>query len=221
MSTLRQIEANRRNARSSTGPRSAEGKAVSRFNALKSGIHAQAEVIPGEDPAELEALTADYHRQFQPAAPLEVFLVDALVHADWQLRRLRRVEAQLWQHRIEETQRLGFHLSENTPLGQIYQSSADFFTRLQRRIDAAERSYYRALKELQKLQAAAGPLPEEAGEPEAAPEAPEPSPAELGSFFPCPGEPSETPAAGLLDESGRLPGEIQHPRRKDPQEQRT
>ena len=37
MSSLRQIEANRRNSQLSTGPRSPEGKAVSCFNALKSG----------------------------------------------------------------------------------------------------------------------------------------------------------------------------------------
>ena len=61
-----------------------------------SGIDAAAQVIPGEDPCQLEALAADYHRQFQPAGPLERFLVDSLVYADWQLRRLRRAEAQLW-----------------------------------------------------------------------------------------------------------------------------
>src|SRR5581483_10830012 len=49
MSTLRQIEANRRNSQLSTGPRTPEGKAVSRFNALKSGVNAKAQVIPGED----------------------------------------------------------------------------------------------------------------------------------------------------------------------------
>ena len=51
MSTPAQIAASRRNARKSTGPRSVEGKAVSRLNALKSGIDAQSAVIRGEDPA--------------------------------------------------------------------------------------------------------------------------------------------------------------------------
>ena len=35
MATTLQIEANRRNAQNSTGPRTDQGKAVSRFNALK------------------------------------------------------------------------------------------------------------------------------------------------------------------------------------------
>ena len=69
MSTPKQIEANRRNAQKSTGPTSAEGKAAVRFNALKSGIHAQSQVIPGEDPAALALLIAEYYDRYQPATP--------------------------------------------------------------------------------------------------------------------------------------------------------
>ena len=54
MSTLRQIEANRRNAQKSTGPTSVTGKAASSMNALKTGIHAKSLVLPSENPAELE-----------------------------------------------------------------------------------------------------------------------------------------------------------------------
>ena len=78
MATQRQIEANRRNAQKSTGPSSVEGRAVSRSNAVKTGIYAKSMIIPGEDPAQLEALTAEYHRQSQPA-PLARFLVDSLI----------------------------------------------------------------------------------------------------------------------------------------------
>ena len=37
--TPARLEANRQNARKSTGPRTARGKAYSRLNALKSGVH--------------------------------------------------------------------------------------------------------------------------------------------------------------------------------------
>ena len=141
MASPLQVEANRRNSLHSTGPRTPEGKAVSRFNALKSGIHAEAQIIPGEDPAELEALSAGYYEQFHPASPIQCFLVDTLVHADWQLRRMRRLEAQLWTSQLSE-------IKEDAPLGRAYVQSLDAFTRLQRRIDATERSYYRALKQL-------------------------------------------------------------------------
>ena len=69
MATQAQINANRANALKSTGPRSAEGKSASRFNALKHGIDAASIVIPGEDPAEYEALAAGYHQSNCPQPP--------------------------------------------------------------------------------------------------------------------------------------------------------
>src|ERR1035437_9097278 len=98
MATIHQIEANRRNSQKSTGPRTEQGKAVSRFNALKTGIDAHSHVIPGEDPDALETLTLEHYDRFQPAAPEQRFLVDAMAAAEWQLRRLRKTEAQLWEY---------------------------------------------------------------------------------------------------------------------------
>lgn len=142
MATAAQIAANRLNALRSTGPRSAEGKAVSKFNALKTGIQAHSEVIPGEDPEQLDELTAAYHRQFRPATPLERFLVDALVAADWQLRRLHTVEARLWEQGLAP---------DASNLADAYLANLPAFTRLHRRLEAVERSYYRALHELERL----------------------------------------------------------------------
>lgn len=176
MATPNQIEANRRNAQRSTGPRTPEGKAVSRFNAVKTGITAKSMVIPGEDPAELETLSAEYHDQFQPATALERFLVDDLVSADWQLRRLRRIEAQLWTHELAAEQDAG----DDAPLGRIFSRGFQPFQLLQRRIDAAERSYYRALKELQRIHREADSVPAPG------PWLPAPAEAELASFSPIP-----------------------------------
>ena len=145
MATLNQIEANRRNSQLSTGPRTPEGKSVSRFNALKSGINAKAQVIPGEDPAELQAVTTGYHQDWQPATYLERFLVDSLIRAEWLLQRLSRLEAQLWAVGPVADQ------PSDAPLADTYARDLDRFTRLQRRIDSTERSYYRALNQLQRL----------------------------------------------------------------------
>jgi len=175
MATPNQIDANRRNAQRSTGPRTPEGKAVSRLNAMKTGITAKSIVIPGEDAAELETLSAEYHDQFQPATALERFLVDALISADWQLRRFHRIEAQLWTHELANSQ----DAPDEASLGRVFSRAPRSFQLLQRRIDAAERSYYRALKELQRFQAAARPEPcAESTEPEVTPE--------LGLFSPVP-----------------------------------
>jgi hypothetical protein len=58
MATRRQLEANRANAKRSTGPRSADGKAKSSKNSLAHGLTAQDIVIADEDPEEFERLRA-------------------------------------------------------------------------------------------------------------------------------------------------------------------
>ena len=150
MATLRQIEANRRNAKSSTGPRTAPGKSASRMNALKSGIDAKSTVITGEKPADLEALALEYHDRFHPQTPEERFLVDTLVSSDWLLRRLRKAEAQIWDEQMDSAHRY----EPQNPLGYIAAGRAGTFSRLQRRLDSLERSYHRALDKLQKIQSA-------------------------------------------------------------------
>jgi hypothetical protein len=58
--SVRKIEANRRNAQQSTGPKTEEGKRRSRLNTLKHGILASALLIAegenAEDPAEVVVL---------------------------------------------------------------------------------------------------------------------------------------------------------------------
>src|ERR1035441_2113247 len=95
MATPAQIAANQANAQKSNGPRSAEGKSASRFNALKHGIDAASIVIPGEDPAEYDALAADYLSDFRPQSPSEFFHVETMLRADWQKCRLLPGEADL------------------------------------------------------------------------------------------------------------------------------
>lgn len=61
MPTPKQIAANRRNAKKSTGPRTPAGKSNVRLNALKHGLTAQSVVLPFED--------ADAYEALQPSAP--------------------------------------------------------------------------------------------------------------------------------------------------------
>src|SRR5437773_4880201 len=143
MPTQAQINANRLNAQKSTGPTSPA--AISSLNALKSGIDAWSHIIPGEDPAELEALTAVFVLHFQPADPVQLSLVDTLISAEWIQRRLRRVEAQLWNYQIECLDKnlshadfLDASIRHNSPLGHAFHAAFDPFSRLQRRIDATK-----------------------------------------------------------------------------------
>src|SRR5215471_18502314 len=103
MPTQKQIDANRRNAAKSTGPRSPQGKAISAMNALRSGVYAQSEIIAGENPAELQTLTAEYIQRFHPTTPEQRRYVDTLIRDDWRLRRLARAEAQLWEYTMRHT----------------------------------------------------------------------------------------------------------------------
>jgi hypothetical protein len=59
----RDVETNHRNSQKSTGPARLEGKAISRFNALKSGVNAKSQVIPGEDASALDALAPSKPQQ--------------------------------------------------------------------------------------------------------------------------------------------------------------
>jgi len=198
MATIHQIDANRRNARNSTGPGAEPGKAVSRFNALKTSIHARSHVIPGEDPDALEALTIEHYDRFQPAAPEQRFLVDAMVAAEWQLRRLRKTEAQLWEYGMRKWR----PREDLVPSCRAFVLHMEPFTRLHRRIDTAERSYYRALKQLLQLQSG---LPAPAETRASQPPAPIPGP-------PAPSGPPLRPVALLPAEAEPSPDQSPAPR---------
>src|SRR5215472_11522592 len=92
MSTQNQIEANRRNALKSTGPKSDEGKARSSMNALCHGLTAAQAVLPHEDPDDYEKLRRGMLESYAPENPAEQAVVEELVNAYWRLQRMHRVE---------------------------------------------------------------------------------------------------------------------------------
>ncbi|MBZ5585573.1 MAG: hypothetical protein LAQ30_25910 [Acidobacteriia bacterium] len=173
MATLRQIEANRLNAQKSTGPRTEAGKEVSRFNALKHGVDAHSTVIPGEDPAGLEALATEYHQQFQPRSPVERYLVNTLVNCDWLRRRLLRIQAELFRAMTGQS-------DEADPLCGLFQTGGfgpDGLQRLLNQLSATDRAYFRALAELRRIQPPVGTLPDlPCRQDESAPASPGPMP---------------------------------------------
>ena len=161
MSSLKQLQANRINAQKSTGPRTVAGKAATRFNALKSGIDAQSEVLPTEDPSKLEALVSEYYARWSPRTPETRALADASIHNEWLLRRLRRAESALYEHGVDSA----FHKDEYNEGRHIYGHDKNL-DRLQRRLNAAQRNLQSALKDLARLKAA------ETAEEDAEPAAP-------------------------------------------------
>jgi hypothetical protein len=92
----KKIEANRRNARKSTGPSTATGKTNSRRNALKHGIFSSVVLVEGaEDSHAYRKLVTDLHRNCKPIGRMEEIHVDRLAILLWQQRR-----ALQWERRI-------------------------------------------------------------------------------------------------------------------------
>jgi hypothetical protein len=106
MATARQIEANRRNAKKSTGPRTQKGKERSRLNALKHGNRAVAvlPVLPHEDPKALARRVQEWTDDLQPATAMECDLIACAARLSWVLERAEKAEVAQLAQRIEEAQ---------------------------------------------------------------------------------------------------------------------
>jgi len=95
--TPKQIAANRRNARKSTGPQTPEGQAVSKLNALKHGLRSKETVVRGrciqEDEQEFAGLHQRLWEDLNPGGVLEEMLVHQIVTTHWRLRRALKAES--------------------------------------------------------------------------------------------------------------------------------
>lgn len=93
MTSLAKIAANRENAKKSTGPRTAHGKAAAAMNAVRHAVFAAAPVVPGEDPAAWAAHLAGVLASLAPVGLLEERLAGRAAAILWRLDRVTRFEA--------------------------------------------------------------------------------------------------------------------------------
>jgi hypothetical protein len=95
--SFRKIEANRRNASKSTGPRTQIGKRTVARNAMKHGFFSKCLLIPHpdgkEDPGEYQDLYAALREHYQPLNFLEELWLEKIAVLSWRLRRLVRCES--------------------------------------------------------------------------------------------------------------------------------
>jgi hypothetical protein len=160
MSSARKATANRENALKSTGPKTPDGKATVRLNALRHGLVSE-EILPAEDEEALRELTEGLRAELQPVGELEGLLVDRITSLLWRLRRLARVEAGVF---LQESYG-DVRDSDASTLGLAFirdGNGANAFSKLSRYETTMERGFYKALHELQRLQAnrvAAGSIP--------------------------------------------------------------
>lgn len=95
--SLAKCEANRQNAKKSTGPKTDKGKRAAKMNALKHGLLAREVVITDgqveESPKEFAALWKELREDRAPMGLLEEMLVERIATCYWRLRRVLTAEA--------------------------------------------------------------------------------------------------------------------------------
>lgn len=94
----RKLEANRENARRSTGPTSEEGKAVSSRNNFRHGFTGAFCLLPGESPEEFNQLVADLSEEHQPATVTESILVNDMARHYWLHQRALRMQEECFSY---------------------------------------------------------------------------------------------------------------------------
>lgn len=78
-----------------TGPRTAEGKAVSSRNAITHGLTAKSPILPSEDPAEFEAYREAMIARFKPDSDEFKAAVFEYTDINWRLNRIASQETKL------------------------------------------------------------------------------------------------------------------------------
>jgi hypothetical protein len=155
MVSQKQLEANRRNTEKG-GVRSEEGKTVSRLNATKHGLLSREVLLEGESQEELDELEDRILRELQPEGEVERILVDRIVSSYWRLRRALRVERAHMEYEYQDGLRDPLESdSRLRPLAAMVDMlRANSTEKILRYETALERQFYKALHELQRLQAA-------------------------------------------------------------------
>lgn len=129
----KQLEANRENAKLG-GVKTEEGKAISKYNALKHGLLSKEVLFEGENELILLEIEKRLRNELKPKTELELILVDRISANIWRLKRVLGME------KGEVISRSG---------GLMYDPDKYFRYEIM-----LERSIYKALHELQRIQAA-------------------------------------------------------------------
>ena len=97
-----QLAANQRNSRRSSGPRTAEGKAISRRNGLKHGLTGAGIVLPNEDVEEVERRFETLEAEMRPKSEMARQLVGRVALLTVRLDRSAHQESKALAHRMRQ-----------------------------------------------------------------------------------------------------------------------
>lgn len=155
----KKIISNRQNAQESTGPKSQKGKAVVAQNSLKHGLLSKRTLLPEENSDELSELENHLRDYFQPIGKFEELLFDRVVSIVWRLARLGQIEGELLQDGrgdlldLTYAKEMGLLPVHGTGIGIGFRARSEVFAILSRYEVTLDKSLYRALHELERVQA--------------------------------------------------------------------
>jgi hypothetical protein len=158
MATQSQIDANRRNAQKSTGPKTPEGKAKSRRNGLQHGLTAKTCMLADEDPEALLELLEEIREKFDPQDTDEDFLIERMAKARFKYNRIMPIEAAIFNLRLAVDQApmpLMAAQGKSCERAWAYMRDANggnALSKLARYETSLLREYDRSRQELEKLQ---------------------------------------------------------------------
>jgi hypothetical protein len=153
MTSNLQIEANRRNARLSTGPRTEQGRRASRMNALRHGLTAQHVTVFDESEVDFRRFHRQMMRVLHPEGAMEAQLAERAVICAWRLRRVYRIETGMFSKARKLWAPTGPTLAND--IETVYtrlSSQRDDLAKLSRYEGSIERSLRRALLDLERRQ---------------------------------------------------------------------
>ncbi len=96
MISQKQLEANRRNAQRSTGPRTEEGKKVAALNARRHNLTGQVTAMTDADRIMHDAFSASIVENLAPEGAMEIQLAQRIATDSWRLNRISAVEDNLF-----------------------------------------------------------------------------------------------------------------------------
>ncbi len=154
----KQLEANRQNAKLG-GIKTEEGKAVSKYNALKHGILSKEVLLEGEDEGSLVELGKRIRADIEPVGEIEMLLTDRVIGNIWRLRRFLEVEKENMNYQREkeltDSWNKSYLTDEQRKRKAIREMLVNEDTDILLRYETAiERSIFKTLHELQRIQAA-------------------------------------------------------------------
>jgi hypothetical protein len=114
-----------------TGPRTPQGKTTSSGNSLKHGLASGRLIIPGEDPAEFEALLSDLLAEHAPATETEALLVRQMAQSWWLMQRAIRIQNEAFtETRVVDTHKLALFMRYQTTHERAFYKALNTLTKL-------------------------------------------------------------------------------------------